>query len=130
MEPRRATVSCKNLFKSIPDGCSIPTNSSSYRRQTQNSVNFNSKRTPHYQNTYSRSNTHIVKQQQQQYQQRSKANYSHANVFHIPFVIEPVDADRNVKSLSTRLNPLSPAFHSKRQPLVSLESKVPIIESR
>ena len=94
-EPRRATVSCKNLFTS-------PTTNERSRRHHHPPGNPHPKRPPY-------------QQQQQQPNNPSKQS----NVFHIPFAIETRD---DLKSLRKPLNPLSPAFHSTRQSSLTFEA--------
>lgn len=119
-EPRRATVSCKNLFSSTANhDRSTPTTvpSSASRRHISN--HSNNKRSMNNSNNnnypWTRSSNQNIKQSQ-----RTPDTHPHTNVFHIPFCVEPITDHGNKISTSTnsklrtRLNPLSPAFFSTR----------------
>ena len=130
-EPRRATVSCKNLFSSSANDRSMTTTttpSSSSRRCNNN--NAHGKRNSNIDtNVFVRSSNYLRKNQQQQQQQQRLVditNDSHfnSNVFQIPFSVEQTydngkkslsNTTNNTKLLRTPLNPLSPAFFSTRQ---------------
>lgn len=120
-EPRRATVSCKNLFSS-------PTNPpSSSRRHISNNSNVKRSNNAN-QNPSTRSSNHSTKQSA-----RLSNTLANANVFHIPFRFEQTaeigtkTSTGNSNFLRTPLNPLSPAFFSTRQISLLSEQKQEIM---
>lgn len=129
-EPRRATVSCKNLFSSSANDRSMTTITTLSSSRRCNNNNAHGKRNSNM-NTYGfvRSSNHLTKKQQQQQQQQrlvdiTNDSHSNSNVFQIPFSVEQTydngrkslsNSTNNTKLLRTSLNPLSPAFFSTRQ---------------
>lgn len=124
-EPRRATVSCKNLSaSSSKNDRSTPPSSS--RRYFYN--NSNVKRNNNNNNAaFTRSSNHSNR-----LQKKIIENLSNSNVFHIPFCVEQtndnlrrnlIKNNNNNKLLRTRLNPLSPVFYSTRQNSLLVEQK-------
>ncbi|CAF3490840.1 unnamed protein product [Adineta steineri] len=143
-EPRRATVSCKNIFSSSsstpsPNDRSIPTSSSSSSRRHANN-NSNLKRNINTtNNVFTRLSNHSTKKQQPKLIDVTNKNLSNANVFHIPFYVEQINDNgkkilsnnnnNNTKLLRTPLNPLSPAFFSTRHKSLLSEQKQDTIPS-
>jgi hypothetical protein len=121
-EPRRATVSCKNLFSSTNNDRSVPTSSS--RRHGYN--NSNTKR---FNNNNNNNPTTRSTKQQQKLNDITNENLSHSNVFHVPFCFEQINdngkknSTNNTKLLRTSLNPLSPVFYSTRHIALVSEQK-------
>ena len=123
LEPRRATVSCKNLFTTTTADRSVPasSSSSSVRRSTHNTTT--PKRTHHVHNNSSRPAIHSSKQPM-------NSHLAHASVVHVPFTSESIHDNKHYKSLPTALNPLSPAFHSTRQPSLSFQPRMELSHPR
>lgn len=122
-EPRRATVSCKNLFATTTNNDRTTSTTASSRRYMSNHSNIKrSMNNTHNNNNNNNSNHPSTRSSNfnSKQSQRTSNTHPHTNVFHIPFSAEPITDNGNKISTSanskfrTRLNPLSPAFFSTR----------------